>query len=769
VLIHDDTVDRTTDCSGSVPAMTLAELQACDAAFWFSPGQPTTTPDEDLPHPLRGAGVRIPTADELLAYLAAHPAVQLSIEIKDIPGEDNFDAAGTEVADVLVPLIQEHDVVEQVVVQSFWPPALEAVKRLDPSIRTQFLTTSSTGQTAAQNLVYVTTRGHDVMAPNHDAPDLTADLVAAAHGAGVEVVPWTADAPDDIRATLDLGVDGVITNFPGCLLDALGRPRPARLLPPGVAGTVEACPAAAPATGERTLPDDRPSLEECAGLRPSRWAETRGVPEPGARLRVFALQFKQDIRHVETYDTFRTKMRCLMEEHVVPHLRPGLPGLVVYNEDIGLMTLGIGSRGEALREAAATPLRAPVGDDAPVGAAAALAMANAAYAPQVAAYQARFGPIDPRKQVFVAATDTFARAFSQTFADIARDYGVWVVATNNQADYEASTDPADIALFADPDLGDVEEVYVASSARVTNSTMLWGPEDVDPDAPRGERNLVFVNEKVPITSLERDLIGIDEGPATGPEAKANAVGAEVAGYRLGFATSLPAFRWGYPFGERPADLEPCADVRVSFMPCMDALGVDVVVQAEANPGRWAHTQPGGWQPLEWMESTWRSVTEPTVGFRYNVTAHMVGNLFDIPFDGQSAITARAAGAAPQRYVGNGEAQFEPETDPQGYRVHLGDKDEFAVLADWVVPDDDRDALRAVAEALAPGSGDELENDYVETAIWTDFTDAPAGRASVPLPVADRAAAPLPATGGGLPLAALASLAGVVLLGRKARA
>ncbi len=226
---------------------------------------------------------------------------------------------------------------------------------------------------------------------------------------------------------------------------------------------------------------------------------------------------------------------------------------------------------------------------APAGAVLGLALINAAYAPQVAAYQAMFGPIDPRKQMFVAATDTFARAYSQTFSDIARDYGVYVVASNNQPRYRASQDPVEIALFKDPDLPAVDEVYIATDARVTNQTAIWGPRDVNQDAPAGEKNLLFRNDKVPLTALEKDLIAIDEGPATGDAARANAAGVEVAGFRLGFATSLPAFAWGYDFAQRPADLEPCADVRISYMPCMDALGVDVVVQAEANPGRWAIT------------------------------------------------------------------------------------------------------------------------------------------------------------------------------------
>lgn len=722
VLIHDDTLDRTTDCSGTVSSRRYAEIAACDAAFWFSPGQPTTVPSSDAPHPLRGRGVIVPTADALFEYLrelgAAAP--ELSIEIKDIPGESNFDATGETVAAALVPRIQAYRLQSKTIVQSFWPAAIDAVKRLDPSIRTQFLTTSSTGQTAYQGLAYASTRGHDVVAPNFQSPDFNADFVGAAHDAGKAVIPWTADTAADLVAVAATGVDGIISNFPACLLQQQKRLRSGRIAPPGIGADTPACPLE-PQPFPLSPVANLPAGTDCRALRPASWLPASGRPDDNAALRVVGIQYKQEVRHVATYESFRTKMRCLMEEHAVPLMKRGLPMLVVFNEDIGLMTLATGARGAALRAMVENGAGGGAGDTAPApaGAAAALVQMNAAYAPQVAAYQAMFGPIDPRKQVFVAATDTFARAYAQTFSDIARDYGVWVVASNNQPRYRASTDPAEILRFGDPELQPLAEVYVATSARVTNQTAIWAPYLVDAAAPAGEKNLLFRNDKVPLTPLEKDLIAIDEGPFEGPEAIANAAGTLVAGFRLGFATSMPAFAWGYRFGQRPAGLQPCKDVRISYMPCMDALGVDVVVQAEANPGRWAYYQPGGWQPLEWMESTWRTVGDPSVRFRYNVTPHMVGNLLDLSFDGQSAITQRGAREPLRHYVGN--AQFLEGTDAEAYRQDAGGKAEFLALAPWVVPDAAREDLIAMGARLAPGSGDAQENDYLETAVWADFT------------------------------------------------
>lgn len=464
----------------------------------------------------------------------------------------------------------------------------------------------------------------------------------------------------------------------------------------------------------------QPSAATCRAQRPSRWAPATGSTNPRGDLRVVGVQWKQRPGAVRSYGSFRTAMGCLVHDFVLPEERPGEPTLAVFNEDIGLMTLAVGRRGAAVRKEDRGPTSAPAGDQEPVSAAAALGQLNAAYAPQVAAYQAKFGPIDPRKQVFVAATDTMVRAFTRTFSRLARRYGIYVVASNNMARYHASTSPADVAVFRDPAVSH-GPAYVANSQRVTNSTFLWGPRTVHPHAAPGERNLLFTNEKVPLTSLESTLLDLDPGPSHGRAARANARGAVVAGHRLGFATSLPAFAYGYPFGRRPAHFRPCRNLSVSYMACMNRLGVDTVIQAEANPGRWPANGGGGyWQPLEWMASAWRAVADPTVGFRYAVNPMMVGNLFDLPFDGQSAILARGAHRTPRHYVGNGSRR---SSDPIAAGVYAGDKRQFLALAPWVVGGRSRARLRAEGARLAPGSGSPQENHYLETAVYADLKPA----------------------------------------------
>ena len=516
------------------------------------------------------------------------------------------------------------------------------------------------------------------------------------------------------------------------------------------------------ASNPLATPAGRPAPETCRALRPPHWAPATGSTDRRGDLRVVGLQYLQDVRNVASYAAFRTAMRCLVEDFVVPLEVPGRPTLAVFNEDIGLMTLATGARGAAVRQQASSPLRAPAPGLAPLGAAGALGLLNAAYAPQVAAYQAMFGPIDPRKQVLLAATDTFVRAFSRTFSDIARDYGIYVVAANNQARYRATTDPAEVKLFADPEVAAPAEAYVATSGHVANTAFVWGPSDIHPHAPPGERNLLHRNEKVPLTDTELTLLALDPGPSTGPAAIANVTGPQIASHRLGIATSLPAFQYGYPFGQRPSGLQPCADTSKTYMACMDAQHVDVVVQDEANPGAWASYQAGGWQPLEWMSSTWRAVADPTVHFRYNITPMLVGNLLDLPFDGQSAITSRAGAAPPRAYVGNREP-LDPR-DPKPYAVYAGPTPHFLALAPWVTPDAPRAALEATANALSPGSGDTRENGYLQTAVYADLTPTPRPSRVAPAPPGT-VTGTLPVTGSLPPYPAVVLLALVPWLRR----
>ncbi len=262
VIIHDATLDRTTNCTGRVSDRTLADIKACDAAFWWVPGTVPENlrlvggppaggdviapllrdPNDGRDYAMRGKGVTVPTVREFFEYVVnlGDTLPQLSVEIKNIPYDANFDSQGTVIADALVPLIEEFGLVDKIVVESFWPTSLERVKELNPDIKTLFLTLGS----ATANYVYVANSFHEYSSSDTIAPDFNQDYVDAVHALGKFVVPWLVDTPADLEEVVGLGVDGMFTCYAACMLEGLGRPVPRPIVTPeaGIDYDVPACP-----------------------------------------------------------------------------------------------------------------------------------------------------------------------------------------------------------------------------------------------------------------------------------------------------------------------------------------------------------------------------------------------------------------------------------------------------------------------------------------------------------------------------------------------
>lgn len=462
-----------------------------------------------------------------------------------------------------------------------------------------------------------------------------------------------------------------------------------------------------------------PTRLQCAATRPTRSvpAVVSSDPKPGAP-RVFAMQVKLDATDVRTRGTFSRKVECLLRDHVLPHRARHRPNVVVFDEDVGLLTGTAGRRGHAVRKIVADPAgdKACTGQPFPCRTLHLLRAFGQTHARERRYYRSRLGGLEGIGAPFVLATDTIARTFMGTFARAARRHGLYVVAANDQAPFRQTRARAARRALAPRG---ARSAYVATSAKVYNSVFLWGPRDVRRRGPDVMRNVLASNRKVPLTPIEQ-AIGLSAGPRTGTAARRNLRPFRIPGTRarLGFATSLPAFR----YGDVAAGADPCADVEATYMRCLDALGANVAIQADANPGAWTGPDGDGvqrWQPLSWMTSTWRAVSDPSVSFAYNVTPMLTGNVADLVFDGQSAITQRGGTAGPGcHYVGNG--RFDAAEDRPDLTDESGPKTEFLAIAPWVVGDRPRDALRAVSDRLAPGSHDPLENDYVETAVIADL-------------------------------------------------
>jgi glycerophosphoryl diester phosphodiesterase len=209
VVMHDDTVDRTTNGSGPILSFTLDELKDLDAGYTWSP-------DDGQTFPYRGQGITVPTVEEVFT---AFPGVPLNIEIKQ--KEPSMVAP-------FCQLIRDHNLVGKVLVASFDEETIAEFRVACPEVAT------STGTTETV-LLFVLSRLflEDTYGPPADAaqvPEYRSGLhvlaprfVDAAHNRNLEVHAWTINEEDDMQRMITLGVDGIITDYPDRLLDLRDR------------------------------------------------------------------------------------------------------------------------------------------------------------------------------------------------------------------------------------------------------------------------------------------------------------------------------------------------------------------------------------------------------------------------------------------------------------------------------------------------------------------------------------------------------------------
>lgn len=215
VVIHDHTLDRTTDCIGEVIHKTAAEVTACDASLAF-PGWRHREP--------------VPTLEQTLTE-GKRRGWRLSVELKNIPGESNFDPTGTTLADAVVEVVARVGFpAERIVVQSFWPPSLDRIEQRAPALATALLTTSQlpgappgVGFNLTENAAFATARGYEISSPDHRSPDLSTTTVSLAQALGRQVVVWTVNDPAGMTRAAAWGVDGIISDRPDLAYAVLGR------------------------------------------------------------------------------------------------------------------------------------------------------------------------------------------------------------------------------------------------------------------------------------------------------------------------------------------------------------------------------------------------------------------------------------------------------------------------------------------------------------------------------------------------------------------
>jgi glycerophosphoryl diester phosphodiesterase len=176
VVIHDSTVDRTTDGTGLVGSYTLKEIKALDA----------------------GKGETIPTLQEVVGLI--DNKVTLVIELKE---------EGTEKR--VVDLVRKNNVEDNVYVISFWHRLVKTVKEMDRRIKTGVLIVGCPVDTCI-----ATKASADALVMKYTF--VNTEYVKIAHEGGLKVFVWNIDEPDLVKPHADMGVDGMGSNDPRVLV-----------------------------------------------------------------------------------------------------------------------------------------------------------------------------------------------------------------------------------------------------------------------------------------------------------------------------------------------------------------------------------------------------------------------------------------------------------------------------------------------------------------------------------------------------------------------
>jgi len=238
VVIHDTTVDRTTDGAGRVDAMTLEQIKRLDAAYWFVPGEGPVRDRPGSDYIYRGiaTGDRKPppryepndfTIPTLREVLETFPGTWINIEIKrTVPETAPYEQE-------LAALLAEFGRIDDVIVVSFHDHALEAFKVFAPQVSTA----TGTAETAA---FWGSSQRQLPGAPNpryqalqvpiffEGVEVVNADFVSNANANGLAVHVWTINDRETMEFLLEIGVQGIMTDRPQLLESVLEGTKPPR-------------------------------------------------------------------------------------------------------------------------------------------------------------------------------------------------------------------------------------------------------------------------------------------------------------------------------------------------------------------------------------------------------------------------------------------------------------------------------------------------------------------------------------------------------------
>ena len=202
IVIHDKTVDRTTEGSGTVKDLELNQLKEFDAGSWFN--------DEFT-------GERIPTLEEVLTLIDVR--LNLLIEIKE--GNETYPGLEQRVAE----LIDSYNAYDWVIVQSFNEKTVLRIKELNPSIRTFFLLGRNYEEYFNKAINQVEEgdfqKKYDGIAVHYSILD--SNNVELLKELGLSIYTWTVNDKEKMRNVIKLNINGIITDSPDLLIELLSN------------------------------------------------------------------------------------------------------------------------------------------------------------------------------------------------------------------------------------------------------------------------------------------------------------------------------------------------------------------------------------------------------------------------------------------------------------------------------------------------------------------------------------------------------------------
>jgi glycerophosphoryl diester phosphodiesterase len=199
VVLHDDTLDRTTDGRGQVRAYTLDELKRLDAGSWFDPCF---------------TGERLPTLEEVLNLCTARGMV--NIEIK--AGAFEAGRLPDTIEEQVLTAVAKRGMGDRVLLSSFETRFLARIAERTNAPAIGVLTERRIGSDPLSLCKRLR-----AFSWHPDFRSVTTARVRAMHAAGIMVFPYTVNRPEDFRGLLQMGVDGVFTDDPPLLQTVIGR------------------------------------------------------------------------------------------------------------------------------------------------------------------------------------------------------------------------------------------------------------------------------------------------------------------------------------------------------------------------------------------------------------------------------------------------------------------------------------------------------------------------------------------------------------------